>query len=86
MSLSDLAAVLWRQRELLDRLAYRLECEQLMLAGGRTRWRAAATSEVETLLEELQGAELHRASRSQAGARDLGLPVLALGPLAEGLA
>ena len=74
MSLSDLAAVLWRQRELMDRLAYRLECEQLLLAGGRTRWLASATSEVETLLEELQVTELHRAATSQAVARDLGLP------------
>ena len=73
MSLSDLAAVLWRQRELLDRLAYRLECEQLLLAGGRTRHLASATSDVEALLEELQVTELHRASTSQAVARELGL-------------
>ena len=74
MSLSDLAAVLWRQRELMDKLAYRLECEQLLLAGGRSRWLGSATSEVETLVEELQVAELHRASISQRVARDLALP------------
>lgn len=74
MSLSDLAAVLWRQRELMDKLAYRLECEQLLLAGGRSRHLASATSEVETLVEELQVAELHRASVSQRVARDLGQP------------
>jgi len=28
MSLPDLAAVLWRQRDLLERLVYRLECDQ----------------------------------------------------------
>ena len=73
MSLSDLAAVLWRQRELLDRLAYRLECEQLLLAGGRTRHLASATSDVEALLEELQVTELHRASTTPDGARARGL-------------
>jgi hypothetical protein len=50
MSLPDLAAVLWRQRDLLERLTYRLECEQLLLAAGRTRWLAVATSEVERVL------------------------------------
>ena len=73
MSLSDLAAVLWRQRELMDKLAYRLECEQLLLAGGRSRHLASATSDVETLVEELQVAELHRAATSQRVARELGL-------------
>ena len=34
MSLPDLAAVLWRQRDLLERLVYRLECEHLLLAAG----------------------------------------------------
>src|SRR6187549_1473244 len=73
MSLPDLAAVLWRQRELLELLAYRLECEQLMLAGGRTRWLPAATTEVETLLDELSVIEMQRAAVSDAAARDLGL-------------
>jgi hypothetical protein len=74
MSLSNLAAVLWRQRELLERLAYRLECEQLLLAGGRTRWLGSASTDVENLLEEMQVTELHRSAMSQAVARELGLP------------
>src|SRR5690348_6962066 len=65
MSLPDLAAVLWRQRELLERLSYRLECEQLLLAAGRARWLSQATSEVEALLAELQVVELQRASAAQ---------------------
>src|SRR5690242_7234278 len=73
MSLPDLAAVLWRQRELLELLAYRLECEQLMLAGGRTRWLPAATGEVETLLDELRVIEMQRAAVSDGAARDLKL-------------
>jgi hypothetical protein len=74
MSLPDLAAVLWRQRELLELLAYRLECEHLMLAGGRTRYIAAATNEVEATLEELQVIELQRAAISDTVARELRLP------------
>jgi flagellar biosynthesis/type III secretory pathway chaperone len=60
MSLPDLAAVLWRQRELLERLVYRLECEQLLMAAGRTRFLGLATAEVEGLLDELRLLELQR--------------------------
>jgi hypothetical protein len=73
MSLPDLAALLWRQRELLERLAYRLDCEQLLLAAGRTRWLPLATTEVEGLLEELQIIELQRAAVSDQVSRELGL-------------
>lgn len=73
MSLPDLAAVLWRQRELLERLSYRLECEQLLLAAGRARWLSQATSEVESLLAELQVVELQRAAAAQAAATELGM-------------
>ena len=73
MSLPDLAAVLWRQRDLLERLTYRLECEQLMLAAGRIRFLATATSEVETLVSELRTLELHRAATSEQAAIAAGL-------------
>ncbi len=74
MSLPDLAAVLWRQRELLERLVYRLECEQLLLAAGRTRFLPLATSEVEMLISELSVLELQRAANADAVAREVGQP------------
>jgi hypothetical protein len=74
MSLPDLAALLWRQRELLEKLAYRLDCEQLLLAAGRTRWLPIATTEVEAMLEELALVELQRALLADQAAADLGLP------------
>lgn len=74
MSLPDLAAVLWRQRDLLERLVYRLECEQLLLAAGRTRFLATATAEVESLVGELRLLELQRASTSEQAALAVGLP------------
>ncbi len=73
MSLPDLAAVLWRQRELLERLVYRLECEQLLLAAGRSRFLAVATSEVEALLDELSVVELQRARVADVVAAEVGL-------------
>lgn len=75
MSLPDLAAVLWRQRELLERLVYRLECEQLLLAAGRTRWLASATGEVEALLDQLRVIEVQRAAAADEVSRELGLPL-----------
>ena len=73
MSIPDLAAVLWRQRELLERLVYRLECEQLLLAAGRTRFLGLATAEVEQLLDELSVVELQRASIADRVSVDAGL-------------
>ena len=74
MSLPDLAAVLWRQRELLEKLVYRLECEQLLLAAGRTRFLALATAEVEALIDEISVVELQRAAVADAVAVAEGLP------------
>jgi flagellar biosynthesis/type III secretory pathway chaperone len=62
MSIPDLTSVLWRQRELLERLVYRLECEQLLVAAGRTRFLALATTEVEQLVDELAVVEVQRAA------------------------
>ena len=73
MSLPDLAAVLWRQRDLLERLVYRLECEQLLLAAGRTRFLAMATGEVETLLAELRVLEMQRCGAADRVAAEAGL-------------
>jgi hypothetical protein len=73
MSLPDLAAVLWRQRELLERLVYRLECEQLLLAAGKTRFLGIATGEVEQLIDELSVIELQRAGVADQVCRQEGL-------------
>ena len=47
MSLTDLASVLWRSRELLEMLLFKLEEEQLLLASNRSRWLSHATREVD---------------------------------------
>ena len=47
MALADFCRILWRERELLELLLFKLEEEQLVLASGRGRWLAHATHEVE---------------------------------------
>lgn len=84
MSLTDLSSVLWRSRELLELLLFKLEEEQLILAAGRSRWLAHATREVEVVLEQMRQTEVTRAAFSQAASVDLGLPPEAsLGELAD---
>jgi hypothetical protein len=75
MSLPDLAAVLWRQRELIERLCYRLECEQLLLAAGRTSRLGLATTEVEMTVDDLQVLEMQRAEAADRAAIELDLPI-----------
>ncbi len=38
MSFDELSAVLWRERELLETLLFKLEAEELIIASGRSRW------------------------------------------------
>ena len=84
MSLTDLSSVLWRSRELLELLLFKLEEEQLLLAAGRSRWLSHATREVEVVLDQIRQTEVARAAYSQAAAGELGLPAEAsLGELAE---
>ncbi len=84
MSLTEVSSILWRERELLDLLLFKLEEEQLLLAAGRTRWLAHATREVEMVLGEMKRAELGRAVEVEGVAVSLGLPPgISLRELAE---
>lgn len=73
MELSEVSNILWRERQLLELLVFKLEEEQLVLAAGRSRWLTHATREVETVLGEIKKVELDRAVMVQSLARDLGL-------------
>ncbi len=73
MSMEDLSSVLWRERELLDTLHYKLEVEQLVLAGARTHWLAAAAREIEDVLAQIRDVELLRAIEVDEVAAELGL-------------
>ena len=84
MGLAEVSSTLWRQRELLELLLFKLEEEQVLLTSGRTRWLARATREVEVVLEEIRRAELLRAVQVDEVALELGLdPGVSLRALAE---
>lgn len=61
MGLHEVSTALWQERHLLEMLLFKLEEEHLLLSGGRTRWLARATNEVEVVLERIREAELVRA-------------------------
>ncbi len=73
MGLPEFSETLWRERELLDLLAFKLEEEALLVEAGRTRWLDRAAREVDLLLVELRRTELLRAVQADDLARDLGL-------------
>lgn len=84
MGLSEVSNILWRERQLLELLLFKLEEEQLVLSAGRTRWLSHATREVEMVLEELKRAELARSIEVDAAAADLGIePAPSLRRLAD---
>lgn len=73
MSVQNLSALLWQERELLELLVFKLEEEQLLLTSGKTRWLHHATREVEQVLERLRDAGLARAVHASGVAKDWGL-------------
>jgi len=72
-TVEKLSLILWRERELLELLAYKLELEQLVLASGRTRWLANSTREVEEVLATIRETEVLRAVAADEVAAELGL-------------
>jgi hypothetical protein len=81
---NQVSAVLWRERDLLDKLAFTLEVQRVMLVPGHDRWLPRACREVELSLLRLRSVELERAVRVDALAGELGLrPAPSLGQVAE---
>jgi len=84
MSMEDLSSILWRERDLLDLLLYKLEIEQLVLTNNRSHWLPLAAREVESVLDEIRRVELLRAVAVDALAAQLGLaPSPSLRDIAE---
>jgi hypothetical protein len=74
MSVNDLSSLLWRERELLDMLVFKLEEEQLLLTSGRSKWLNHATREVEQVLGHLRTAGIERTVEASLVAASWGLP------------
>jgi hypothetical protein len=84
VGLSEVSAILWRERNLLEMLVFKLEEEQLVVASGRSRWLAHATREVEAVLDRIREAEIMRSLEVDAVAPELLLrPGCSLRELAE---
>lgn len=74
MTVVETSTILWRQRELLSMLLFKLEVESLVLAAGRSRWLGASTYEVELVLEQVRENELLRSLVVDDLADELDLP------------
>jgi hypothetical protein len=74
LSANDLSNLLWRERELLELLVFKLEEEQLLLTAGKSRWLPQATREVEAVLARIRVAGMERAVEATAVALEWGLP------------
>ena len=71
--MEKLSLILWRERELLELLAYKLELERLVLASGHSRWLGRANREVEDVLVTLRETEVLRAVATDEAALEAGL-------------
>ena len=71
---AEVSDTLWRERELLDLLLFKLDSERLLLRAGSVRWLARSTHEVDLVLEQLQLVEITRALEVDDLAAQLGLP------------
>jgi hypothetical protein len=73
MGLSEVSNILWRERQLMQLLLFKLQTEQLILTSGQTRFLADATREVEMVINELKESELMRAVAVDSLAAEMGL-------------
>lgn len=73
--LVTLADAVWVERDATEQLLYRLTVAGLLLAGDDRRYTATALGEVETAVDRLELASLHRATALQALAQAWGVPV-----------
>lgn len=70
---TELSAVLWHERELLELLLFKLEEQQLLLTAGKTRWIPFATREIEQVAERLRESGLGRSVELDAIAAEWGV-------------
>jgi FlgN protein len=87
--LADVSDTLWNQRRLLELLQFKLEAQQSVLLGNRSRWLAQATGEIAEVVGQLRTGELVRAMAVQVAATQLGVEepptLLALAAQAPGV-
>lgn len=73
MGTNELSALLWKERELLELLHFKLEEEHLLLVSGKSQWISLATREIENILEKVHAAGLNRALEASQVATQWGI-------------
>lgn len=73
MGMHELSAVLWRERELLEVLHYKLDVERLLLATGQHLWLGRAVKEIDYVTVRLKEVGLVRAVESVEVSEELAL-------------
>lgn len=74
MGANELSMQLWRERELLEMLLFKLEVQQLLLAAGKTQWIQHATREIEQVLDLVRTAGIARVVEASALADEWDAP------------
>lgn len=73
MGANELSSMLWRERELLGLLNFKLVEEQLLLTAGKSEWLQHATREVEQVVAQLRTTGLARDVEASALAVEWGI-------------
>ncbi len=71
---TTLSSTLWRLREVLDQLLFKVFETQLVMRSGQPKWLAKASRELDTALQEVRHVEVMRAVETVSIADQLGLP------------
>jgi len=62
--LSEFCGVLWREREIVERVLFRVVGQQLVLKSGQLRWLVAANTEIELAINDLRVIEVIRCAEA----------------------
>ena len=73
--LGELSTVLWQQRQLIERLEYRLEVQQLLSIAGKVDYLNLAVADVEQVLDDIRRSEDVRLGVVAECSAQMGLPV-----------
>jgi hypothetical protein len=73
MGLSELSTLLWRERQALEHLLFKLTVEQLVVNSGQSRWLDAANVEVEAAANQVRAIEVIRSAVADEVSAELGL-------------
>jgi hypothetical protein len=61
MDFQEVSSLLWKERNALELLLFKLVEEQLIISAAQTRWLSHADREIEVVLEDLRATEVLRA-------------------------